>query len=588
MPAAAPLAHRLVRPSQRVLQAIVALILATITTSPCAQEDPATQEFRRQQERERQLRQQQEAHPDVRLQSSPTTATPRLPRDEQPCFPIHSIQLTGTDIDRFQWLSDRSERTEDGHSDPALGACLGTGGVNVVLRRLQNALIERGYLTSRILVAPQDLSSGILQLTLVPGRVRDVRLLPDASGQVPSRATRWNAVPAAPGDLLNLRDVEQALENFKRLPTVEADLQIAPSQHAEAAPGDSDLLIAWQQDLPLRLTLSADDSGTRASGRHQGSATFAYDNWWTLNDLFYVTHTQSLFTDGSTRGTQGYTAHYSLPLGYSLLALTVSRNTYHQTVAGLNGAVRYSGINDNNDLRLTHIVHRDATGKTHVFLRGWQRASSNATDDEEVLVQRRRMGGWEAGLGHRAFIAQATFEGSVAYRRGTGAFDALPAPEELRGAGAEGTARPRLWTADLQFNLPFRVASEGFRYNAALRAQWNGTPLTPQDRFAIGGRYTVRGFDGELVLAAERGWLVRNDLGWQLGGQELYLGLDHGEVAGHSAPQLLGRRLTGAVVGLRGGWRTLAYDLFTGTPVARPEGFQAPRNVAGFSLTWTF
>lgn len=50
-------------------------------------------------------------------------------------------------------------------------------------------------------------------------------------------------------------------------------------------------------------------------------------------------------------------------------------------------------------------------------------------------------------------------------------------------------------------------------YSGLIRAQWNRTPLTPQDRFAIGGRYTVRGFDGETSLMGERGWLLRNDIG---------------------------------------------------------------------------
>ncbi|MGN6985683.1 POTRA domain-containing protein [Neisseria sp. P0008.S010] len=40
---------------------------------------------------------------------------------------------------------------------------------------------------------------------------------------------RWNAAfknkfPTRSGNLLNLRDLEQGLENLKRLPTVEADL----------------------------------------------------------------------------------------------------------------------------------------------------------------------------------------------------------------------------------------------------------------------------------------------------------------------------------------------------------------------------
>ena len=112
----------------------------------------------------------------------------------------------------------------------------------------------------------------------------------------------------------------------------------------------------------------------------------------------------------------------------------------------------------------------------------------------------------------------------------------------------------------------------------------------PLDRFSIGGRYTVRGFDGESVLMAERGWLIRNDLGMILGDsrQELYLGLDHGQVGGPSADLLVGKRLTGAVLGLRGGYRDLSWDVFTGWPLQKPQNFKTANNVIGFNLVWTY
>lgn len=55
------------------------------------------------------------------------------------------------------------------------------------------------------------------------------------------------ALPARPGDILNLRDIEQALENFKRVPTAEADIEIVPGEQ----PGESDLLIKWRQARPV-------------------------------------------------------------------------------------------------------------------------------------------------------------------------------------------------------------------------------------------------------------------------------------------------------------------------------------------------
>lgn len=545
-------------------------------------------EFIRQQERERQLRQQLEKTPDVRLPSDSQRELTRFPQKESPCFPIRSIELVGDSADQFQWALPLANQAGNGVPDAALNNCLGTEGINLVMRRLQNAIVTKGFVTTRILAQPQDLTSGILRLTVIPGRIRHIRFTPDAEGLVPARATQWNALPAVPGDILNLRDIEQALENFKRVPTAEADIQITPAEGDGAAPGESDLLITWQQRFPFRLNFSLDDSGTKATGRYQSAVTVSYDYALTLNDLFYVSLNQSLWTDQGEKGTRGHTVHYSLPFGYWLLGLTTSRNTYHQTVAGLNAPIRYRGTSENSDIKLSRIVYRDAERKIGVSLRGWQRTSNNFIDDEEIVAQRRRMAGWEAGISHKEFFGDTTLDSNLNYKQGTGALNALPAPEEQRGGDSTGTARPKIITFDTQLNVPFKLAGQALRYNGNVCAQWNDTPLVPQDRYSIGGRYTVRGFDGELILSAERGWLIRNDLGWALGdsGQEAYIGLDHGEVAGPSSDLLLGKRLTGAALGLRGAINTLSYDVFVGTPLAKPEGFKTPNTVAGFNLNW--
>jgi len=91
-----------------------------------------------------------------------------------------------------------------------------------------------------------------------------------------------------------------------------------------------------------------------------------------------------------------------------------------------------------------------------------------------------------------------------------------------------------------------------------------------------------------MSLSAERGWLVRNELGWMLPltGALLYAGLDYGRVGGPSSQFLLGTSLTGAVVGLRAGWRGLSLDAFVGQPVNKPQGYPTSATTAGFSLAW--
>lgn len=539
----------------------------------------ADAELIRQQERERALREQSETRPDVHLRTPEGAVAERLPADERPCFRIDRIELRDDPERRFAWSLAAASPSDD----PALGRCLGAQGINLVMRRIQNAIVAHGYVTTRVLAQPQDLTGGTLALTIIPGRIRAVRLAADSD----PRSALWNAMPARPGDLLNLRDIEQGLEDLRRLPTVETDIRIVPAEGPGAAPGESDLVVRWRQVSRWRANLGVDDSGTRATGKDQGSATLSLDHPLGLNDLFYLTWNQNLVGDAAApHGTHGHVVHYSLPFGYWQLALTGSRNSYYQSVAGINQTYRYAGRSSNAEIKLSRVVFRDDVRRLTASLKAWQRTSNNYIDDTEVQVQRRRMGGWEAGLEDHETLGGIGFDAALAYRQGTGAFNSLPAPEENFG---EGTARPRFFTASAQLAVPFSIAAQAMRYSAAWRGQWNRTPLVPQDRFILGGRFSIRGYDGENILSAERGWLIRNDLGlvFPEARQELYVGLDHGEVGGPSAAALVANRLTGIVAGWRGAFKDVSFDVFVGQPVGKPPRFDTPARTTGFSVSWS-
>jgi hemolysin activation/secretion protein len=583
------------------------LLAATMAAGPLlalAQQQPSPTtpqpfvEQQRQQERERALREQNERSVDQRpLAAEPPAPVQRIPESESPCFRIDRVLLVGEPAESFQWaVADLSG--PDGNDSP-LGRCLGAAGINVVLDRAQQAVVARGYVTTRVLAAAQDLPGGSLTLTLLPGRIAAVRLTPDSSSTSPGSAALLlaTAIPARPGDLLNLRDIEQGLENLKRAPTAEVDIQIEAA--ANARPGDSDLVVQYVQASKWRVNFNLDDSGTRATGRYQAGATLSLDNPLGLNDLFYVNASHSIgsrvFGDsakGSSggKGTEGQTLHYSLPYGYWMLGFTASNSRYRQSVAGLNQDYVYAGKSNNAELKLSRLLYRDQQRKTTLAIKGWRRESRNFVEGEEVDVQHRLVGGWELGLNHKEFIGRATLEGTLAYRRGTGGFGSRAAPEEEFG---EGTSRLALYTADIALNAPFKLGQQRLRYSGLIRAQWNRTPLTPQDRFAIGGRYTVRGFDGETSLLGERGWLLRNDVGWAMGqsGAELYAGADYGHVGGRSTLELVGRSLAGAVIGVRGQWARLGcvnYDFFVGAPISKPAGYRTARVTLGFNLNLGF
>lgn len=533
----------------------------------------SAQQLQRQQQREQvQNQQAEEQRPDVRLPRAPAYTAASYPDKEQPCFPIRDIEFTGPDAATFAWALKAA--------DDAKGRCLGAGGVNAVLGRVQNALIEAGFVTTRVLAASQDLLGGTLRLTIVAGRVRAVRFA--AFSDEPGPAWR-NAFPARPGDILNLRDIEQALENLKRVPTAEANIDIEPGKQ----PGESDVVIKWKQAFPIRLTLTADDSGSKATGRYQGGATVSADNLLGWHELIYISANREL-GDGGARpehGTRNYAVHYSMPAGYWLLSFNASRYSYFQTIAGAFQNYVYSGTSRNVDAKVARVIYRDGVRKTTAALRLFQRSGNNFIDDTEIEVQRRRMGGFELSLAHKEFIGDSTLDLSLAYKRGNRLFGTLPAPEEEFG---EGSSRPAIVNADVSLNLPLSVNGLKLTYQGDWRRQWSPSPLLFQDRFVIGGRYTVRGFDGESSLSADNGWLLRNELAWAVNElHQVYLALDYAKVSGEHLP-LAGTALGGGALGWRGRLGRAYLDIFVGQPIYKPETFHTAHRTGGFSLNYQF
>ena len=531
---------------------------------------------RQAREREQQRLRQLPVAPDVHLGPDVTAVDARrLSSDEQPCFRIDQVHINGVAGSPIAAHPLRAALSGPDADDGPEGRCIGTQGVGLLIQRAQDALIAQGFVTSRVLAPPQDLRAGVLRLQVLPGRIQHIR-----QGRTDEHATLHNAMPLREGDVLQLRDVEQGLENLKRLPSAETDIQIEPGQE----PGTSDLVVHWRQTKPWRLSLSADNSGSRSSGKYQGSATFSYDNPLALNDLFYVSASRDLGGgDAGPRGTRSVAAHYSVPFGYWLLSFNASRYGYFQTVAGASQDYLYSGTSRQQEIRLSHLFSRDAHSKTNWSLKAFARQSNNFIDDTEVEVQRRRVGGYELGLQHRTQWDSWQLDGEVSYRHGTKAFRANQAPEDLFG---EGTHQFRLLAADVRWQRPLVLAGRRWDYSGNWRWQHHRTPLTPHDRFNIGGRYTVRGFDGERSLSGERGWLVRNELSTAVGDSthRVYVALDHGRIGGPSAQLLPGRQLTGFALGLRGRAGALHYDVFAGAPIHKPQGFRTAGTTVGVTV----
>lgn len=518
----------------------------------------------RQEEQERLQRQQQK---DIFLQKeTKITEDISLP-EETPSFTINKFELDGDHVARFPWAKDML--------DQYTGRKIGMQGINIIVKGLTNAFIDRGYVTTRVLVPEQDLSGGTLRLTLVPGVIRDIHF------QDTHTSGNWRtAFPARPGDILNLRDLEQGLEQMKRVPSQDVDLQIVPGEK----PGESDVVIAVKRHKPWRLVTSFDDSGFKATGKLQTSETLFLDNLFGLNDLLNISVNSDADHDGQKLGTRGDSVEYSFPYGRSTFAVNSSHYRYHQTVESSIQPFLSSGEADTLEFRVSHLVHRDQTRKTSLEFGVIKKKSRSYIDDTEIEVQRKDTTAAKIGISHRQYFGQTTFDAHLAFQKGVTWFGAQAGlTDHVPG---QPTTRYGMWLLNASLTTPVRIGKLQAYYSANLRAQYTDDLLYGSEFFSIGSRYTVRGFDGEQTLSAERGWFIRSEVSFPLTKAqcEIYVGLDTGQVSGPSTQYLLGRSVTGSVLGLRGAARNVQYDFFVGWPVHKPHGFVTGSPTYGFQL----
>lgn len=535
--------------------------------------------MRRQEERAQAVQQRLQPEPDRLAPAAPTPVSGALPA-EQPCFIIKGVELKGPDHVRFGWLADAAL--------PYLNQCAGVAGLRQIAAALDARLIELGYVTSRVTLPRQNLNDGVLTLQLHVGRVAKLGLFDAAKDG--AWGTWRNAFPLSEGDVLNVRDLEQGVEQMKRLPSQTVSTELEPGAQA----GTSNVRILRQAAAPrerIRGGLSIDNAGSRSLGAAQLSGFVALDNPLGLNDIVSLAANSNAEQPGSSHRSQSLAFNYSIPWGYNTFTFSRSHSRYAQMVQGTTAQFLSSGVSESTELKWQRTILRTSAARFGLYAAMATRRAHSFLDDVELLVQRRRTTSLETGIGYRQLLGDAILELELGYRQG---MSWRNAQEDLPGADDGGlTLRPNITVLSADFVQPLTLAGRAVQYSARLHAQTTRDATLSVDQIALGSRYSVRGFDGDSVLLAESGYYLRHELATPfrlISGVDsvAYAAIDAGRVWGPSAAMLPGQTLAGAALGLRGQWQGLQFDVALGTPLYKPEEFRTRRWNPYLYLTYAF
>ena len=489
-------------------------------------------------------------------------------------FYIKQIQLDGVpkELSFLNKIARKHERKHVTVSD-----------ITNIRNAFQRKLLDKGYVTSQVYIPEQNLNAGTLQFMVIPGRVEDIRY-GDSSAHGPWRT----AFPVRPGDILNIRDVEQGLEQMKRVSSQSVTMQLLPGTSV----GTSIIELSIKQDKPVHGSISFDNSGLESTGVYQGSFTSSFDQVFRANDTFTMSLSGDRSGSGSIKGTRAASLNYVIPHGKDTFSVSFSKSRYHQTIQSNPYDFTYSGKSTTMKAKWNHVWSRTQREKRAFDISISTRHNHRFINDVEIPVQALRTTSMEFGVSNRKYIGNATLYSRLGFQWGIGALGAQPEHKASVAMGGP-TSRYHMWLVDVDYRKPFIMGHRPASFTSSFHGQWvqGGKRLYSVDTINIGNRYSIYGFDGEYTLMGDSGWYVRNEVSSVIPrlNTEVYLGLDVGAVYGKSTESLVGKTIVGTAVGVRGNYASgLLFDAFVSTPLYKPQGYHTKKFYSGFTVGYRF
>ncbi|MEZ2575577.1 ShlB/FhaC/HecB family hemolysin secretion/activation protein [Buttiauxella ferragutiae] len=468
-----------------------------------------------------------------------------------PCFNIHSININNATL-----LSDKKQ-TEFKKS--YINQCIGMDKITQLTRDISDWYIQKGYITSRAFITEQDLSQGELNIAVMEGRLEKIRLEGSSSRQL------YMAFPGLEGEILNLRDIEQGMEQINRLRSNPVQIEILPG----SKPGYSIVNLTATPEFPLGLSLGFDNSGQKSTGTGQLNGALTGNNLLGIADKWFISGARSSdFSD--SHDAQSVQAGLSVPYGYNLFDYSYSWSNYLSTIN--NNGFGWASTGDSQSHRFTasRVLFRDGDIKTGASVGLTHQISRNYLNDVLLDSSSRKLTSLLFGLNHTQKIfggvatLNPTFSHGVPWlgaENDHGKNDALPKAEFKK------------WSVNGSFQRP--VANDLW-WLTSFYGQWSPDRLYGSERLTIGGESSVRGFK-EQYLSGDNGGYLRNELNYVLftlpfiGQVSSVVAVDGGWLQKDKHDPWASGTLWGTAVGLSSTNRYYASQFTVGTPVKYPD-----------------
>ena len=476
---------------------------------------------------------------------------------ETACREIKTVILTGT--------TQMSALEKKQMVAPYESKCLGATEIEHLLADVTAFYIQGGFVTARAYLPAQDLTTGKLEILVVEGIIEKLEL--DDGGK---KSVLINmAFPNMTGQLLNLRDLEQGIDQINRLQSNNASMQILPG----AKPGASVVKIHNEPSRRWHLNFSGDNQGSRSTGHRQISGTVMLDNPLGINDSFNLTHRQTHPSNWAQQMSRSDSVDYSFPLGYNTISYSHSFSKYVSTVNTASGeALKSNGDNGSTAMGIERTVYRNQVTRATLAAKLTAKGGNNYLAEQLLEVSSRKLTVLDIDGTYTTSLFQGIVNFNLGYARGLDVFSALRDETNLPASSPHAQFGKIKYGAN--FNRPFKLGALDANFKSSMSGQQALDTLYGSEQQLVGGIYTVRGFINNTI-SGDNGYFWTNEFSLKVPTNILnasgifrpYAGIDHGRATSRfgNAP---GGSITGMAVGFSWQLGIFSLDLFNTRPIA--------------------
>ena len=486
---------------------------------------------------------------------------------------------------------------------------IGSDDIQKLMSEITNKLISKGYTTSSaVLSENNNLSTGILNLEIIAGRIEDIKI---NSGNVLDKYKEFFIFPRNRGKIFNIRDIDTATENFNSVNANNMTMEVLPGKEKNYSRIEVKNIIKNKYSIGI---LSNNYGDSEQNGIWRKGININIDSPLGIGDNFYFTYmtVPEKNPDRSWKRTveelqpgeilpigpagydpsKGDTLPYRRRLdmfnfGYTMkfrtYTLRVNSSKSIQESSFYSGNTVYDMYSSSHTLsaELEKTLFRNQKSKISLNL-GIKRKHNQSYLEKAVLSDRKLTIG-TMSINTTTSLFGGIFGSSISYERGLKVFNA-----EKDDGKIETTPKAQFHKYNLSLSY-YKPITSKLVYRANIYGSYSNDVLYGSERQTIGGVGSVGGYHTKESVQGDKALEISNELAYNIPVKKFavispYINYGYG-VAKYNRDNSKYRigYVSGVTVGIRFDTKIFDFDFGYAKPLAHSEYLSPKKQEIYFS-----